>query len=87
MIQKKPKIVEINDTTISRGLGAPIVDVIIDGIWILGFQDDAWSNVNLMSMETLYRLGITTMVCTSIIQRMASHICTNPLGELPKHQQ
>ena len=74
--------------TMSICLGALVVDIIINGVRILGFQVDVWSDVNLMSVETLEILGITTILCTSIIPQMASHICTNPLGsKLPKHQQ
>ena len=84
MIRKRAKVVEVNDVTLNQDPGAPEVDVIIDGILVAGFQVDIGSSVNLMSMETMEELGLTNMVPTSIILKMADHTRTKPLGQLPQ---
>ena len=76
MVRKKPKNVEIHDVTLSKDPGAPVVDVIIDGVLIPGFQVDTGSSVNLMSVETFNELGITKMNPTPIILKMADHTRT-----------
>ena len=84
MICKRAKAGEVNDMTLSQYLGAPVVDVIIEGVMVVGFQVDTGSSVNLMSMETMEELGLTNMVPTSIILKMADHTRTKPLGQLPQ---
>ena len=84
MIRKRAKVVEVNDVTLSQDPGAPAVDVIIDGVLVAGFQVDIGSSVNLMSVETMEELGLTNMVPTSIILKMADHTRTKPLGQLPQ---
>ena len=37
MLRKESKIVDIHDITLSKDLGAPTVEVIIDGVLIPGF--------------------------------------------------
>ena len=71
MICKRAKVVEVNDVTLSQDPGAPAVDVIIDGVMVVVFQVDTGSSVNLLSMETMEELGLTNMVPTSIILKMA----------------
>ena len=84
MICKRAKAGEVNDMTLSQDPGAPVVDVIIEGVMVVGFQVDTGSSVNLMSMETMEELGLTNMVPTSIILKMADHTRTKPLGQLPQ---
>ena len=82
MIRKRAKVVEVNGVTLSQDHGAPAVDVIIDGVIIVGFQVDTGSSVNLMSMETMEELGLTNMVPTSIILKMADHTDTKSFGAI-----
>jgi hypothetical protein len=51
IIRKKAKVVKVNDVHLSQCLGAPKVNVTIDGVLIIGFKADYGSSVNLMSME------------------------------------
>jgi hypothetical protein len=76
--------VEVNDVILSQDSGAPAVDVIIDGVTVVGFQVDTRSSVNLMSMETMEELGFTNMNPTSIILKMEKYTHTKPLGQLPQ---
>jgi hypothetical protein len=69
LVRKRDKMVNVND--ISLDPGAPIVDVIIDGSLIHGVQVDSGSSVNLMNVDTMEELGLTTMTTTPIILRMA----------------
>ena len=84
MIRKRAKVVEVNDITLSQDPGAPAVDIIIDGVLVVGFQADTGSSVNLMSIETMEDLELTNMVPTSIMLKMADHTRTRPLGQLPQ---
>ena len=93
LIRKKPKIVdvvnEINNfeeivdvNDISIDLGAPTVEVFIDGSLIEGVQIDSGSSVNLMDADTMEEIGLTTMTTTPIILRMANQSHVKPLGIL-----
>ena len=68
--------------TLSRDPGALAVDVIIDGVMVVGFQVDTGSSVNLMSLKTIKELRLANMVPTSIILKMAYQTRTKPLGQL-----
>ena len=72
---------EINDVTLSQDPSAPTIDLTIDGTQLVGFQVDI-QVVNLMSMETMKELGLTNMVPTSAILKMANQTRTKPLGQL-----
>lgn len=52
VLQKKSKIVEVNDITLSQDSCAPMVDVTVGFVSIIEFQVDIGSSVNLMSIET-----------------------------------
>jgi len=71
MIRRRPKPASVHDITLSRDPGAPTVDVIIGGALIPGFQIDTGSSVNLMNVETMNELGISNVVSTTIILKMA----------------
>jgi hypothetical protein len=73
-------MVDVND--ISLDPGALIVDVIIDGSLIHGVQVDSGSRVNLMNVDTMEELGLTSMTTTPIILRMADQSRVKPLGML-----
>ena len=64
MVCKKAKVVKVNDNHLSQGLGAPKVNVTIDGVLklIIGFQVDYGSGVILMSMERREEMGLTNMI-------------------------
>ena len=55
---------KVNDNHLSQGLGAPKVNVTIDGVLklIIGFQVDYGSGVILMSMERREEMGLTNMI-------------------------
>lgn len=53
MICKRSKVVKVNDITLSQDLGPLAIDVTMDGVLIVGFKVETWSNVNLMSMEKI----------------------------------
>jgi hypothetical protein len=80
LVRKRAKTVDVND--ISLDPGAPIVDVIIDGSLINGVQVDSGSSVNLMNVDTMEELGLTSMTTTPIILRMADQSRVKPLGML-----
>jgi hypothetical protein len=80
LVRKRAKTVDVND--ISLDPGAPVVDVIIDGSLINGVQVDSGSSVNLMNVDTMEELGLTSMTTTPIILRMADQSRVKPLGML-----
>jgi hypothetical protein len=80
LVRKRAKTVDVND--ISLDPGAPVVHVIIDGSLINGVQVDSGSSVNLMNVDTMEELGLTSMTTTPIILRMADQSRVKPLGML-----
>jgi hypothetical protein len=58
------------------------VDVIIDGSLIHGVQADSGSSINLMNVDTMEELDLTSMTTTPIILRMADQNRVKPLGML-----
>jgi hypothetical protein len=80
LVRKKVKTVDVND--ISLDPWAPIVDVIIDGSLIHGVQADSGSSINLMNVDTMEELDLTSMTTTPIILRMADQNRVKPLGML-----
>ena len=93
LVRKRPKTVdvvneinnfeEIGDVNdISIDPGAPTIEVFIDGSLIEGVQIDSGSSVNLMNADTMEEIGLTTMITTPIILRMANQSRVKPLGIL-----
>jgi hypothetical protein len=80
LIRKRSKEINVHDISIDPG--APTVDVMIDGSLILGIQIDGGSSVNLMNQETMDEIGLTRMIPTPIILRMADQRKVKPLGIL-----
>jgi hypothetical protein len=80
LIRKRSK--EINVYDISIDPGAPTVDVMIDGFLIQGVQTDGGCSVNLMNQKTMDEIGLTNMISTPIILRMADQSKVKPLGIL-----
>jgi hypothetical protein len=71
-----------NYFTSSQDPGAPTIDVTIEGTVIFGFQVDIGSSVSLIRMKTMEELGLTNMLLTSAILKMANQTCTKPLDLL-----
>jgi hypothetical protein len=61
----------VNEVSLSPDLGAPTVDVQIDGIIISGVQIDGGSSVNLMNMDTMNSLHLSGLQQTKLMLRMA----------------
>jgi hypothetical protein len=80
LIRKRSKEINVHDISIDPG--APIVDVMIDGSLIQGVQIDGGSSVNLMNQDTMDEIGLTNMISTPIILRMADQSKVKPLGIL-----
>jgi hypothetical protein len=80
LIRKRSKEINVHD--ISNDPGAPTIDVMIDGSLIQGVQIDGGSSVNLMNQETMDEIGLTNMISTPIILRMADQSKVKPLGIL-----
>ena len=93
LVRKRPKtvdvvneinnfeeIVDVNDISINPS--APTVEVFIDGSLIEGVQIDSGSSVNLMNVDTMEEIGLTTITTTPIILRMADQSRIKPLGIL-----
>jgi hypothetical protein len=80
LIRKRSKEINVHDISIDPG--APTVDVMIDGSLIQGAQIDGGSSVNLMNLETMDEIGLTNMISTPIILRMADQSKVKPLGIL-----
>ena len=74
------EIVDVNNISIDPG--APTVEVFIDGSLIEGVQIDSGLSVNLMNVDTMEEIGLTTMTTTPIILRMADQSHIKPLGIL-----
>ena len=73
---------ESNYFTLSQDPCAPTIDVTIEGTLIFGFQVDIGSSVNLIRMKTMEELGLTNMVLTFAILKMANQTRTKHLSQL-----
>jgi hypothetical protein len=80
LIRKRSKEINVHDISIDPS--APTVDVMIDGSLIQGVQIDGISSVNLMNQEIMDEIGLTNMISTPIILRMADQSKVKPLGIL-----
>ena len=79
-VRKRAKIVDVHD--ISLDLGTLVIDVIIDGSLINGVQVESGSSINLINVDTMEELGLTSMTTTPIILKMANQSRVKPLGML-----
>ncbi|XP_073394981.1 uncharacterized protein [Physcomitrium patens] len=73
---------EIHEVSLNPDPGAPTIDVIIDGVLILGVQVDDGSSVNLMTEDTMEKLGLTRLLPTTLLLCMADHSKVHPMGVL-----
>jgi hypothetical protein len=82
LIRKRSKEINVHDISIDPG--APTIDVMIDGMidgfLIPGVQIDGGSSVNLMNQKTMDEIGLTRMIPTPIILRMADQSKVKPFG-------
>jgi hypothetical protein len=80
LIRKRSNKINVHDISIDPG--APTADVMIDSSLIQGVQIDGGSSINLMNQETMDEIGLTNMISTLIILRMADQSKVKPLGIL-----
>ena len=59
-----------------------MIDVSIDGVLISRVQVDGGSSVNLMTVDTIEKLGLTSLLPTELFLRMADHSKVLPMGVL-----
>ena len=69
---------EIHEVSLNPDPGAPR----IDGILITGVQVDGGSSVNLMTVDTMEKLGLSDLLPTDLLLRMADHSKVLPVGVL-----
>lgn len=86
LIHRRQRHKEIKEISLNPDLGAPTIDVSIDGVLVSGVQMDGGSSVNLMNANTMEALGLTDLLPTSVILRMADHSRVKPMGLLRKIQ-
>ena len=73
---------EIHEVSLNPDPGSPTIDVSIDGVLIFGVQVDGGSSVNLMIVDTMEKLGLTSLLPTELLLRMANHSKVLPMGIL-----
>ena len=73
---------EIHEVSLNPDPGAPTIDVSIDGVLITGVQVDGGSSVNLMTADTMEKLGLSDLLPTNLLLRMADHSKVLPVGVL-----
>ena len=83
LIRKRAKFV-VNEISLSLNLGAPTIDVQIDGIIISRVQIDGGSNINLMNRDTVLSLHLIGLLKTKLVLGMGDQSRVKPLGILPK---
>ena len=59
------------------------MDVVIDGIALQGVQLDGGSSVNLMNLDTMTSLQLTSLQDTKLMLRMADQSRIKPMEILP----
>ena len=78
LVRKRLKPI-VNEITISLNSGAPMMDVVIDGIVLRGVQLDGGSSVNLMNLDTMISLQLIDLQDTKLILRMANQSRVKPM--------
>ena len=82
LVRRRQRNREIHEVSLNPDPGAPTIDVTIDGVLVPGVQVDGGSSVNLMTVDTMEQLGLTGLVPTELMLRMADHSKVNPMGIL-----
>ena len=67
---------------LTEDLGAPKIDVIIDGICVPNVPVDGGSGVNIMLESTAFELGYSNFESTPTVLRMADQSKVLPMGQL-----
>ena len=82
LVCRKQRNKEIHEVSLNPDLGAPTIDVSIDGVLISTIQVDGGSSVNLMTADIMEKLGLTSLLPTELLLRMANHSKVLPMGVL-----
>lgn len=82
LVRRRHRTKELFEVALNPDPGAPTIAVTIDGVLIPGVQVDGGSSVNLMTAETMEKLGLQTLIPTTLMLRMADHSRVRPVGLL-----
>lgn len=82
LVRKIRRIKEIHEVSLNLDPGAPMVDITIQGMLISSAQVDGGSSVNLMTKETMDLIGLTDLIPTRLLLKMADQHSVRPLGFL-----
>ena len=64
LVRRQQRNKEIHEFSLNPDPGAPTIDVSIDGVLITGVQVDGGSSVNLMTADTMEKLGLSNLLPT-----------------------
>ena len=73
LVRRRQRNKEVHEVSLNLDPGAPTIDVSIDGVLITGVQVDGGSSVNLMTADTMEKLGLSDLLPTDLLLRMADH--------------
>ena len=82
LVCRKQKNKEIYEVSLNLDPGAPTINVSIDRVLISRVQIDEGSSVNLMTADTMEKLGLTNLLPTELLLRMADHSKVLSMGVL-----
>ena len=82
LVRHRQRNKEIHEVSLNPDPGAPTIHVSIDGVLIIGVQVDGGSSVNLMTANTMEKLGLSDLLPTNLLLRMADHSKVLPMGIL-----
>ena len=82
LVRKRHRMRNTYKIAVNLDPGTPMIDVIIRGTLIPNAQVDGGSSVNLMTKETMEILGLTGLLPTKILLKMADQHPVRPLGIL-----
>ena len=67
LVCRRQRNKEIHEVSLNLDLGASTIDVSIDGVLISEVQVDGGSSVNLMTADTIEKLGLTNLLPTELL--------------------
>lgn len=73
---------EVCEANLNPDLGAPTIDVSIDGVMLSGVQVDGGFSINLMNVDTMDALDLEHLVPTILVLKMADHSRVKPIDIL-----
>ena len=82
LVHRRQRNKEIHEVSLNPDPGAPTIDVSIDGVLITRVQVDGGSSVNLMTADTMEKLGLSDLLPTDLLLQMADHSKVLPVGVL-----